>query len=167
MFTGSTDLSSFEEKVGQFHPLVLHFPIVLFTATLVCDMWAYFRRLENYSAGTWLLVAGLISCAPTLLKGLAASAGMDPDDIILAKHRTLAFTTASFASFYVGLRIALMWWKVDFPGSFYVGLSIIMVALVTWTADYGGLITRPATPFNTRASHEVAHAEHVHGTHHH
>jgi hypothetical protein len=58
-----------------------------------------------------------------------------------------------------------MWWKVDFPGSFYVGLSIIMVALVTWTADYGGLITRPATPFNSRASHEVALAEHVHGSH--
>lgn len=152
-------MSSFEEAVGRFHPVVLHFPIALFTAALVCDLWSYIRKKEDYTVGTWFIVAGLVSCAPTLMTGLAAAESMDLENPILIKHRSLAFMTTAFASFYAGLRISALWWKFEVPGWFYAGLSVIMVAMVSWTADFGGLITRPVTAFSTREAHQVASAD--------
>ena len=54
-----------------------------------------------------------------------------------------------------------MWWKFVVPGWIFVGFSILLVALVSWTSDYGGLLVRPETPFSTRESKEVAIADEV------
>jgi len=156
-------MSSLEETLGQFHPVVLHFPITLFTIALVCDLWSYFKGKEDYRIGTLFVIAGLIACAPTLLTGLAASEAMDQNDPVLIRHRTLAFSTTGFASLYTGIRIAVKWWKLEVPRWFYISMSFILVAMVSWTSDYGGLITRGVTPFSSNKPHEVAMEE----THHH
>ena len=73
-------MTQFEEAIGRFHPIMLHFPIVLFTRrAFLRHLGAYFRKTGEYSAGGWLVNAGVLTCIPTLLTGIAASAGMDPD----------------------------------------------------------------------------------------
>jgi hypothetical protein len=42
--------------------------------------------------------------------------------------------------FFAGGRIVVMKWKFDVKPTYYIGLSILMVALVSWAGDLGGLL---------------------------
>ncbi len=137
--------SPLEQAIGEYHIVFLHFPIVLFTLALICDLRSFFMRQEDLTWGTWFLIGGVIACIPTIFTGLAAGASLDPNPI-LEKHETLAYTTAISASAYAGFRIAAMRWKIAFPIAFYVAFSVLLVALVSWTADYGGLVVRLKGP---------------------
>jgi len=148
-----------EQMVGQFHPIILHFPIVLFTAALVCDITYYFGKAEALNVGHWMIILAVITCIPTILTGLAAALPLDPNNPIVEKHRSLGYSTGIFGSLYAGLRIAAMAWEIPLKAVHFVGLSVLMVALVSWTSDYGGLITRGTTPFSSPPDHEVAHAD--------
>ena len=137
-----------EQTIGQFHPLFLHFPIVLFTAALITDLLNYFGKTHVFAAGHWLIIAGVIFCIPTIITGLEASLSFAPDNYLIEKHRFLGFATGITGSFYAGLRISAMLWKLPLKPLHYVFLSVLLVALVSWTSDYGGLITRGTTPFS-------------------
>jgi uncharacterized membrane protein len=127
------------EKIGQWHSIFLHFPIILFTAALVCDLLNYFNRSKALMAGHWMVIAAVVMCIPAIITGIAAASALDSNDLFLSKHRTLGYSTGMFGSLYAGLRIAVMKWKFNFKPAHYVGLSILMVALVSWTSDYGAL----------------------------
>jgi Predicted membrane protein len=153
-----------EQMIGQYHPLILHFPIVLFAAALVTDILNYFGKSRALYVGHWLVIAGVVTCIPTIITGLAASAGYDVNDPIIVEHRFLGYSTAIFGSFYAGLRISVMRWNLKFRPFYYLVLSVILVALVSWTSDYGGLITRGETPFSSgKSMKETALMDHSHG----
>jgi uncharacterized membrane protein len=135
--------------IGEFHPILVHFPIVLFTAALFTDVLNYFGKNKAFTAGHWFVIAGFLMCAPTIASGLAASAAFDPANPLLIEHRFLAFTTAISSSIYAGIRISAMIWQLPLKPSYYVALSILLVALVSWTSDYGGLLSHGVTPFST------------------
>lgn len=141
--------TQFDEAIGRFHPVFLHFPIVLFTAALVCDLLNYFNKVKAFTAGHWFIIFGTLACIPTIVTGLAAAESFDPTDPILIKHLYLGYATGICGSLYAGLRISAMWWPLPLRPVHYVWLSILMVALVSWASDYGGLITRGVTPFSS------------------
>ena len=84
--------------VGQFHPIILHFPIVLFTAALVCDITNYFGKTEALTVGHWMIILAVITCIPTILTGLAAALPLDPNNPVVEKHRSLGYSTGIFLS---------------------------------------------------------------------
>lgn len=137
-----------EQAVGQFHPIFLHFPIVLFTAALIADLLNYFGKKRAFVAGHWLIIIGVITCIPTIITGLAAEVNFNPNDYLLQKHRSLGFATGISGSLYAGLRISTILWNLSLKPIHYLFLSVLLVALVSWTSDYGGLITRGVTPFS-------------------
>lgn len=138
-----------QQMIGQFHPIFLHFPIVLFVAALVTDILNYYGRSRAFSVGHWLIISGVIMCIPTIITGLAAAEAFDATDPFLEKHRYLGFATGIWGSLYAGLRISAMRWELPLAPKHYLGLSALLVALVWWTSDYGGLVTRGVTPFNS------------------
>lgn len=130
-----------EDLIGHYHALFSLFPIILFTGVLVCDLLNSFGKRRALTIGHWLVIAGVIICMPTLLTGLEAAKNFKPDDDVVAMHRILGFATAVSASLYAGLRISVMLWKLNISPNLYLGMSILLVALVSWTADYGALLS--------------------------
>lgn len=135
-----------EQAIGQFHSLFLYFPIVLFTAAFMADFLNYFGKTGAFIAGHWLVIAGVIFCIPTIITGLAASASFASDGYLIEKHRFLGFATGVLGSFYAGLRISSMLWKLPLKPIHYVFLSVLLVALVSLTSDYGVLVANGITP---------------------
>jgi len=128
-------------EIGQYHLIFFYFPIILFTGALIADILNYFGYTRAFKFGNWLIICGVIACMPTLFTGLAAAFSFDQTNPILLKHQSLGYATAISGSFYAGIRISTMFWKLPLLPSHYMGLSLLLVALVTWTCDYGGLLT--------------------------
>jgi len=140
-----------DNYVGTFHPLLVHFPIVLFTLTLICDLLYGIGKTKAFMIANWMLLGGIVMCIPTLATGWIASESFPVDDPILPivqKHMYFAFTTSSLALIYGLFRLVsiLKHWNI-YPIVF-VGLSVVLVTLVSWTSDYGGLISHGVTPFS-------------------
>lgn len=134
-----------QQLIGQFHSLFFNFPIVLFTGALVTDLLNYFGKSRAFTAGHWLIIAGVVMCVPTIITGLSAAESFDANDYILAKHRSLGYATGISGSLYAGLRISAMCWKLPLLPAHYLGLSLLLVALTSWTSDYGALIGKLPT----------------------
>lgn len=137
---------TFEQTMIEYHNFFFHFPVILFTAALIADLFNYFGKTRAFTAGHWLIIAGLLTCIPTIITGLAAAPAFDSANIFLEKHRSLGFSTAISSSLYAGLRISAMIWALPLKPLHYVGFSILLVALISWTSDYGALITRSVVP---------------------
>lgn len=136
------DEVTLQKLIGQYHAFFFFFPLVLFTAALVMDIWNYFGKKEAFVIGHWLIIAGVVMCVPTILTGLFAAHSFDPQDFIAAEHRLLGYCTGICGSLYAGLRISAMCWKLPLTPVFYLWLSVLLVALVFWTSDYGALLSR-------------------------
>jgi uncharacterized membrane protein len=130
------------ESVGKAHAIFLHFPIFLFTAALVADLLHYFDNTRASTAGHWLVICAVLMCIPTIITGLAAEIGWNLEDADLIEHRFLGYATGIAGSFYAGLRISAMRWKLPLKPLHYIALSVLMVALVSWTSDYGALLSQ-------------------------
>lgn len=137
-----------ESTFGLFHPVLVHFPIVLLSAALVCDLLNAMGKPTALTVGHWMVIAALVFCIPTILSGLEAAEMQDLSNTIIAKHRSLGITTGVMTSLYSGLRISVMTWKIFLPAKIYVLMSLVMVCLVSWTADYGGLISHGTSIFD-------------------
>lgn len=135
-----------QQVIGQFHAFFVHFPIILFTAALVADLLNYFGKSRAFTAGHWLVIAGVVMCIPAIITGLTAAESFDAADVFLVKHRFLGLATGISGSLYAGLRISAMRWQLPLNPAHYLGLSVLMVALVSWTSDYGALVTQTKTP---------------------
>jgi len=128
------------QLIGSAHALFASLPILLFSAALLCDLLHYFKWRHALVLGHWMVIGAVFLCIPAMITGLAAAAPLDPNTQFLAKHRMLSYMTAICGSFYAGGRIAVMKWKFDVKPTYYIGLSILMVALVSWAGDLGGLL---------------------------
>lgn len=132
--------TSLDQTIGQYHALFLLFPIIAFTGALICDLLNTFGIKKALTIGHWLIITGVLLCIPTIFTGEEAAMSFNPNDAMLAKHRFLGFATGVCSSLYAGLRISAMYWRLAIPPNLYLGLSILLVALVSWTSDYGALL---------------------------
>lgn len=131
---------TYTQFFGQLHSFFWYFPVILFCAALVADFFYYIGRPKALIVGHWLIIAGVLSCIPTLVTGMEAEVNFDPSNLFVEKHRHLGWATAISSSFYAGLRIAAMIWPLPLKPVHYLFLSLLLVALVSWASDYGWLI---------------------------
>lgn len=134
--------------MSDFHTFFVHFPILLFSAALICDLLHAMGKPKALYLGHWLIILGVLMCIPTILTGLEIPDAAESTDPFVQRHRILGIATGIAGSLYSGLRIAAMWWHLRIRPTFYIGLSVLMVALVSWTSDYGALIKHGDIPSN-------------------
>jgi uncharacterized membrane protein len=145
--------SGFEINLGQFHPIFIHFPIVLFSCALICDVLYNMNKKGAFYVGHWLIIAGAILFIPTVVTGLYASNNFDSEDPYLFIHKILGISSAIAGIAFAFIRWAAMTEKWVMPSLAYVIISLIIVSMIYWTSDYGGLMTRSSTPFSQRENH--------------
>ncbi|MEM9143851.1 MAG: c-type cytochrome domain-containing protein, partial [Bacteroidota bacterium] len=114
--------------MGKWHPLLLHFPIVLL-------LIAVFLGLSGKSVPWNLLVAAVISALLTAISGFFLGKGSAQGELLFW-HKWLGSTLALLAVFWYGvLRSGGKLIRIS------KGVQVTMVALIVFTGHYGGMVT--------------------------
>lgn len=128
------------------HPLVVHFPIALFTSFLFLELIAIIRRSEKaFYAASWTLYLGVVFAVTAILFGMQAALTVPHGGIvhtIIDQHESYAITATGIAA------ILSLWRSV--AGERLLGLTlarcvhllmaVLMVVFIFLAADLGGLM---------------------------
>ncbi|WP_457645008.1 DUF2231 domain-containing protein [Profundibacter sp.] len=136
--------------IEQFHPMVLHFPIVLIMILAVHDLYGLWRGLPLGGRGTYATVAMAIAVAAGASALLAAGFGdvaLDTavdrgfQDGLAEMHEDLGTTAATLFAIWAVLRAFIWWRRIAISGwksSLVVVVDISLVLLVIVVAYFGG-----------------------------
>lgn len=140
-----------------FHPLLIHFPIVLFTLAAFFDVVNWWKGRVVFPGVGWYVLLGTLFVLAALYSGEAAAEHLfHHEDPYLESHENYAYTVLALGIFHVAVRFFIL--RPSFRKILvcYAVMSVITWVLVGITADYGGLLSRGKTPFATRtSSHET------------
>ena len=125
-----------------FHPMLVHFPIALFMASVMFDAVGTFWKRECFREGAlWLLVFGLIGGAAAAFAGDMAEEAAEKAGIaesLIETHETLAFVTLGIFGF-------LLLWRLILRNQFaartlaaYLLVSAVGLVTLSATGHYGG-----------------------------
>lgn len=139
VFENSIKVPEWLRSVGRFHPLVLHFPIVLLILTLVSAFFRSgplrrYRFPENLSAN--MLLTGALASAITVITGLFLSREGGYEGATLQSHKWTGVAVAFAASIIYAYR-NYIW---DRPRTARV-CSILAILLIIVTGHFGSTIT--------------------------
>lgn len=140
-----------QKILGEFHPIIVHFPIVLFILVLVFDLVYYFNKPRGLTVANWMLWSGTLFCLPTMATGWMASYSFPANDPIVYQHMTLAFSLFTYSFFHSIFRIVTVYKNWMFAPIVFISLSVINVLLTSATSDRGGLLSHGTTPFKIMA----------------
>jgi uncharacterized membrane protein len=124
----------------NFHPIFVHFPIVLWLAALLFELLAVWRKNDEMQRmAARMLYLGTLAAIVTVLSGLAAQGSVPPGDAqrVMDSHETLMLIATSLAA---GLCLFAFFARKNFTAPFrrmmLLGLMILGV-LLTIGADRG------------------------------
>lgn len=124
----------------NYHPVFVHFPIVLWLAALLFELFAVWRASEEMQrTAARLLYLGTLAAIVTILTGLAAEDSVPPGEAqrMVGIHETLMIISTSLA---VGLSMFAFFVRKNFTAHFQkillLGLLLLGV-LLTIGADRG------------------------------
>src|SRR5690606_37707638 len=123
--------------LGRFHPLLVHFPIVLLLVAFVFELMSrshHFRGLK-FSVLP-LLVLGSFSAVVSALTGYLISGEGGYDQSTLIRHQWAGIATAFISLVAVGVR-----WKMGAQGGLIATVLIILTILVVATGHLGAGLT--------------------------
>ncbi|HHI70744.1 MAG TPA: hypothetical protein ENJ91_07060 [Rhodobacteraceae bacterium] len=136
--------------IEQFHPMILHFPIVLIMILAVHDLFGLWRGLPLGGRGTYATVATAIAIAAGGTALIAASLGDVAVDVALQNgvsealvetHEDLGSAAAALFGLWAALR-AFVWWRpIEISGGKATLLALIdigLVLLIIVVAYFGG-----------------------------
>ena len=155
-------MTTYDQFVAPFHPMFVHFPIVLLIIGLVCDIIALVGREHRKGirvVGHWMIITGAIFCVPSVLSGWGAGKLFGWEDPGLILHRTFAIMTGVLAIINALLRIVILRRKNLKMIVFPLVLSILTVSLVSWTGELGGVLAHGITPFQKKSIAQLAREE--------
>ena len=128
----------------NWHPLFVHFPIVLLTLFFVIDLLATLIKNPGlHKVADWFLYLGTVFAGITIATGLiAASSVAHGDDVheIMETHEHLGITIFSLAS---GLSIWRFFAKSGLHGAanaVFLFLAGLLSIFILFAADLGGLM---------------------------
>jgi len=128
------------EWIGNFHPILLHFPIALVVMTAVAEILAQKSKSSIFSqAARFMIIAAAITATPTALLGWAFSYSMTYEGLSIAFfwwHRFLGIATAVLAIFTAILKELEVRGKMR--KKFYVISLILLLICTTATGFLGG-----------------------------
>ena len=123
--------------LASWHSILVHFPIVLFSLTLMLDILAA-MGLISFKPGAWTLALGLLFLIPALITGWEASHAFPKEDPAVQSHMLRAFFLTPYAMLYTIMRF----FGKPAPALIYVVLSLVLVGLTWWTSDFSGILSR-------------------------
>lgn len=133
------ELGKWLHWIGNFHLILLHFPIALFTMTFISEICGvYFKKLIFDQAARFMLISGAALAIPTALLGLAFSYNVNYEGSshdFFWWHRFLGIFMTLFACIVVYLR-------ENYPKNYiyWFNLSILFLG-INITAFFGGGLT--------------------------
>ncbi len=155
--------------MANIHPLFVHFPIALLNSFLLLE-FLYFvsGKIELRHAATWTLYLGALGAVVAVLAGLHAEGTLphsaDLHDI-LERHEQLGIVVASLAvvmalwRFFYSKRIA----SNRRLGLLHLLIGAIMVVIMTFGADLGGLMVYKYGAAVEAAGVDAGHDHSAHG----
>lgn len=139
--------------LGDFHPILVHFPIVLFTLGLVCDLLNGIGKKQALPVAHWMIISGAILLIPTLFTGWEASQEFPPSNPYIPTHMVLGFITGTVGMMHGLFRFALIHKHLKLPPLAFISCSLLTLGLIAATANFGGLIVYGISPFSDLHSH--------------
>jgi uncharacterized membrane protein len=131
------------------HPVIVHFPIALFMASVVFELLAAWRKQPVLAAVAYYnLLGAALSVPVTIATGLAAWRWQLEGATIkgnLALHLISAITSASLILVLSWMRSRLRARSVA-PGLSYFALTLVAVMAITLTGHLGGILSGVETP---------------------
>ena len=127
------------------HPLLVHFPIALFSTGLFFDILARLLNNEELDhAGFWTMLMALVSSPFTIIAGIFAFLENHGDflDLFQFQHGILAFISTLFL-------LVLFWGRIKFQLDFrysslkrniYLSLHILAVGILFYGAHLGAKV---------------------------
>ncbi|WP_400070577.1 c-type cytochrome domain-containing protein [Zobellia russellii] len=129
VFDSSIVLPNLVAWLGRWHPLVLHFPIVLL-------LIAVFLGLTGKKVPHELLVIGVLSALVTAILGFFLGKETPVKGDLLLWHQWMGGAVALIAALWYALA------NKGLDSKIYVkGLQVVVVVLVALTGHYGGMVT--------------------------
>lgn len=130
-------------QLGDFHPVILHFPIVLFFLALLFDFIYLIRKTEYASRlGHWIVICAATVAVPTVITGLFAKELGHENNPYVDIHQNWAIATLSYSVLHASFRIYALSAKRIFSTHLFVLSSLLNVIFISITAEYGSMITR-------------------------
>ena len=129
------------------HPIIVHFPIALFSAAFVTDLVSLFfrRRAGIRDAATWLYCAGSATAILAYFTGESAADGMllaAQVTPLVNEHADWAFRTTWFFAFFASVRLAVSFIippKLAVLGTTFV-FAIAGMGMLFETAEHGAML---------------------------
>lgn len=138
--------------IGSFHPIFVHFPVVLLTLAVLFDMGQYLffdKHPSNYAH--WLFFLGGLTIIPSIITGYSAATGHN-ENIYLLLHKSMAFFLAALVMIQIVIRICLLKGIYLISGKYIIFLSFIIFLLISLTGEVGGILARGSSPFTPAKS---------------
>lgn len=95
-------------RLGELHPIIVHFPIALLMTSVVLDVLALaFRRWHLVYAATWLLGFGVVGALAAGLTGVISERATNTSQVgaLISMHQTLGFATGFVFAVLFAVRI--------------------------------------------------------------
>jgi uncharacterized membrane protein len=132
----------------EIHPLVIHFPIALFSVGFLCDILScFFKKKGLELAGRWNLVFGFISSVVSLITGVVSD--LHQTERVLYPF-PLHENHAYLQIFVVCVFLSLMVWRTKSrlvlsldsrPALIYLGVLGIAVGFLFYGSHLGAVLS--------------------------
>jgi uncharacterized membrane protein len=131
------------------HPVIIHFPIALFIASVVFELLAVWRKQPVLAAVAYYNLLGAALTVPlAIATGLGAwrwqleGAALKGN---LRLHMICALTSASLILVLCWMRSRLRAKSIS-PGIVYFAMALLALAIITFTGHLGGILSGVETP---------------------
>ena len=131
------------------HPVIIHFPIALFIASVVFELLAVWRKQPVLAAVAYYNLLGAALTVPlAIATGLGAwrwqleGAALKGN---LRLHMICALTSASLILVLCWMRSRLRAKSIS-PGIVYFAMALLALAIITFTGHLGGILSGGETP---------------------
>jgi uncharacterized membrane protein len=139
---GATSLDRLINWLGQFHVMIVHFPIALILAAALAEiMGMIFKREFYFDAARFIVIIAALSAIPAVLLGLAAEHGSDFHGEyagIVERHEVMGI--AAMIITIVAAALSELWrWRKDARLKLLYRIALFAAAaVVTVTGHLGG-----------------------------
>lgn len=125
--------------VGRFHPVILHFPIVLIILALILEVLHRRRILKADYVITIILVAAALSTLVAIISGFLLFSSGDYTGRLLSQHFWIGVVTG--ACILITVALYFIYRAVPRLYVFYFGALLLSNAAVAYTSHLGGSLT--------------------------
>lgn len=124
------------------HPILVHFPIALFSTAVIFGLLGVLLRKEYLrQAETWLLAFGLVGGVLAAIAGFWSEEGVIDAGVPQAafeRHESFALATLAVFGLLLLLRLGRRWAWVQRSPTLYVALAAAGLVLLGTTGFFGG-----------------------------